>query len=185
MLTTCRLFCYRKRIVNYGKGTVSLVHSPDLPLSQGCHIKNSFQMVHKKWTNILFCRTWAASSSYTWSPFTKKPSLLRMRWGNIWKMVLVILLWVKPLALGFFTAESRTKKANNKDVNRNDTSWCPSLWCVHHFLFLKVNCSSELTAEKPSHFAWIFNKNVWKKFVWKVLTKTFLAFAISLCVVSP
>lgn len=123
MLTTCRLFCYWKRIV-------SLVHSPNLPLSQGCHIKNSFQMIQKKWTNILFCRTWAASSSYTWSPFKKKPSLLRMRWGNIWKMILVILIWVKTLALAFFIAESVTEKANDKDVNRNDTNQCLSHWCV-------------------------------------------------------
>lgn len=119
-------------------------------------------MVQKKWTKILFCRTWAASSSYTWSPFKKKPSLLRMRWGNIWTKVLVILLWVKTLALGFFIAKSMTEKANDKDVNRNDTSQCPSLWCVHHFLFLKGNCSSELTAEKSSLFEWIVYKTCLK-----------------------
>lgn len=153
---------------------------PKLTLSQGCHIKNSFQMVQKKWTNILFCRTWAASSSYTWSPFKKKPSLLRMRWGNIWKKVLVILLGAKTLTLGFFIAESRTEKANDKDVNSNDTSQCLSLWYEHRFLFLKSNCSSELTAEKPPLFAWIFIKPVWE-----ILTKTLLAFAISLCVTSP
>lgn len=74
----------------------------------------------------------------------------------------VILSRVMPLALGFFIAESMTEKANDKNVNRNDSSWCPSLWFVHHFLFLKVNRSSELTAEKPSLFAWIFYKTCLK-----------------------
>lgn len=95
-------------------------------------------------------------------PLQKETFLTQDEVREYLKNVLFILLWVKTLALGFFVAESMTEKANNKDVNRNDTSQCLSVWCVHHFLFLKGNCSSELTADKPSLFVWMFYKTCLK-----------------------
>lgn len=83
------------------------------PIS-GLPIKNSFQMVQKKWANILSCRTWAASSSYTWSPFKKKPSLLRMRWGNIWKRSLSFVYGLRPWHLGFSLLRTWQKKQTTK-----------------------------------------------------------------------
>lgn len=103
VLTTRRWFCYRK-------GIISLVHSWKLPLSCSCHIKNNFKLLHKKWRSSVSCRTWAASSSYTWSPFKTKPSLPRMRWGNNWKMCFSFFYGLRPWHLGFSLLRAWQKK---------------------------------------------------------------------------